>query len=215
MRPLQIARTRTPYSVIADVAERHGVTVAELRAKVRQPAVDRARVFAYRALRDEMGWKPPKIAQYFGRSKQAVDKCLKRTRLVDVSQAYGSAEEMADLLLRRINYLSGQSILYEVARKLDLKTQDAITLSILIRNAPRPLTLGAISELYDHAWQGINAQEKAICETTVKSSVSHIRKHMSERGLPNPIDTVKPAGYVLNARFALWARENMSIRALV
>lgn len=214
MKPA-IASTKSPYDVISTVAKRHGVTVAELRAKVRQPAIDRARVFAYRALRDEMGWTPSKIAQYFGRRKQTVHQALNTLRLVDVAQAYGSAEEMADLLLRRINYLSGQSILYEVARKLDLKTQDAITLSILIRNAPRPLTLGAISELYDHAWQGINAQNKEICETTVKSSVSHIRKHMSERGLPNPIDTVKPAGYVLSARFALWARENMSMRALV
>lgn len=215
MKPLSAAPAKTPFNVIAAVAERHGVTVAEMRAKVRQPAVDRARVFAYRALRSEMGWSESKIAQYFGRQRQTVHEALKAVRLVDVAQAYGSSEEMADLLLRRINYLSGQSILYEVARRLDMKTQDAIVLSILIRSAPRPLTLGAMSELYDHAWQGINAQEKAVCETTIKSSVSQIRKHMAERGLPNPIDTVKPAGYVISAPFALWARENMAIRALI
>lgn len=215
MKALPAAPAKSPFNVIAAVAERHGVTVAEMRARVRQPAVDRARVFAYRALQSEMGWSESKIAQYFGRRRQTVHEALKAVRLVDVAQAYASSEEMADLLLRRINYLSGQSILYEVARRLDLKTQDAIVLSILIRSAPRPLTLGAMSELYDHAWQGINAQEKAVCETTIKSSVSQIRKHMAERGLPNPIDTVKPAGYVISAAFALWARENMAIRALI
>lgn len=201
---------RDPRAILTAVAEKHGVTVNDLRSRARQPALDRARLLAYKALRDELNWKPGKIAVYFSRSRQAVHSGL---RTVDSLQE--DPAEMARLLRQRLNYLSGQSVMYHVSKRLDLKSQDAITLSILIRNAPRPLTLGAISELYDHAWQAINAQEKFICETTVKSSISHIRKQLTAIGLPNPIDTIKPSGYVLSERFALWVRENMSIPAMV
>lgn len=197
---------RAPHAIVAAVAEKHGVTALELRSRRREPAVDRARLLAYKALKTELKWSPGQIGVYFDRTRQAIHKGLKA-----VDEITLNPEEMADLYRKRLNYLSGQSILYEVCRKLELKSAEAITLSILIRNAPRPLTLAAISELYDHAWQGINAREKFICETTVKSSISYIRRHMAERGLPVPIDTIKPSGYVLSGDFALWVRENLSI----
>ena len=115
-------------------------------------------------------------------------------------------------LRQRRNYLSGVGIVYEVVRALDILSQEAIVLSILIRNAPKPLTLGVMSEYYDHAWHSLNGNdEKFVCESTIKSAISQIRKKLDLQGLPEPIDTIKPSGYVLNEAFALWVRENLSI----
>jgi len=45
----------------------------------------------------------------------------------------------------------------------------------------------------------------------VKSAISKIRAAVKAQGLPVPIDTIKPSGYVLSDEFALWVRENLSL----
>lgn len=198
----------TAKQIVASIAAEHGLTIDDLRRRQRGDWIDVARARAYKELRTRLNWSCGEIGQYMGgRSRQAVHKGI-----ASLESRRTDDEAMAMFLRQRRNYLSGVGIVYEVVRALDISSQEAIVLSILIRNAPKPLTLGVMSEYYDHAWHQLNGNdEKFVCESTIKSAISQIRKKLCQQGLPEPIDTIKPSGYVLNEGFALWVRENLSI----
>ena len=190
----------TAKAIAIDIATQHGITLDDMKARTRGRLVDVARSKAYKEIRTRLHWPYQQIGDFFGgRSHAAVISGIK-----SLENRMDDPAEMAVFMRQRLNYLSGQSAMFDIARRLNLKSQDAIVLAILIRNAPRPLTLAGISELYDHAWQSINTAEKFICESTVKSAISKIRAAVKAQGLPVPIDTIKPRGYVLCDEFALW-----------
>lgn len=195
---------QTGLAIVARVAEEHGVTVADMKARKRGPAIDVARRKAYRRLVDELNWSQRRVARFFGRQPFTVHNALKP------KQADTLNREDADYLLQQLNFISGQAIIYDLAQRLDLKPQRAVVLAILVR-ATKPLSLAAISQLYDHAWQSLRSCEHFICESTVKSAISYLRKDIIGQGLPNPVETVPPSGYMLSAEFAAWISHNLDI----
>lgn len=194
----------TGLDIIAQVAHAHGVTVADLKARKRGPNIDAARRTAYRRLVTELGWPQRKVARYFKRAPAAVHNAIKE-KMTD-----RDGPDVADYLLQQLNYISGQAIYADVASRLNLRPQRAIILAILMR-ASKPLSLAAISQLYDHVWQSLRDCEHFVCESTIKSAISSLRKDIVAQGLPQPIDTIAPFGYVLTEEFAEWASANLDI----
>jgi DNA-binding winged helix-turn-helix (wHTH) protein len=194
-------------SAITDtVAATYGLTASDLKGPRRDRLTSLARARAYHEIRRRLSWSWPRIGDFFGRDPTGVQR-----RARSVAAIGEHPEEMAQLLHARLNYLSGRSMVYEISRTLGLQAQESIILGVLIRSAPRPLPIDGVAELYDHAWQAINGTERYICESTVKSSIAEIRRVVTRQGLPAPVKTIRPGGYVLTSEFTAWCRENIDL----
>jgi hypothetical protein len=203
-RTLSPAAT-SPAAILARIAEEHGYSIDALRGRSQEERLCRARARAMKALR-ERGWSIRRIGAYFGnRTPGAIHYILCHVK--ERQQSVQSYLEHPDLIheveaqLRRI---TGVNLTHQVAYQLSIPTWQAIFLSILMEAYPNVRTAEQIMEAYEAASERLNQESNGAMDSQIRTFNYHIRKRFEALGLPEPVDAIRPRGFVLTYAAAVW-----------
>lgn len=195
--------------IVSRIAEERGLTLDLLFDRSRQPACDRARIAAYRALVRDLGWSQGQVARLFDRRRQTIAEALaKPERPFDI-------EELYDDLQRQLARYSGAEIAHVLVARLEIQPWQAALLGILVEAHPRPLSVSVMCELYDEGMRRLGRdlqrrdRDDTLAATNVKTFAYRTNRKLAAQGLPQGVRAVEPFGYALTESFAVWLGYNL------
>lgn len=203
--PSRAPGAAAPAAIMAQIAEQHGYSVEALRGRSQEEGVCRARARAMKALR-ERGWSVRKLGAYFGgRSASTVHNILCHVNERQQSvRPYYEHPELVHEVEAQIRRITGVNLTHQVAYQLSIPTWQAIFLSILMEAYPNVRTAEQIMEAYEAASERLNQESNGAMDSQIRTFNYHIRKRFEALGLPEPVDAIRPRGFVLTYAAAVW-----------
>jgi hypothetical protein len=189
-------------TVVREACRRHGVTEAEILHPRGSARVSRARKEVAQALKLQHGWSYGQVARVLRCTRPAV---LKLTRQPAPEPDLVDKVESLELSLRR--YL-GLDLAPEISAKTGLGRSFSLWLSLLVEAYPRTLSTDTMLSMYEHAAELSRMETGDLNENSVRVAVLRIRRHFSDIGLADPVETVSAGGYRLAAGVASWMAAN-------
>lgn len=195
----------SPVAIVARIAEEHGYSVEALRGRSQEERLCRARARAMKALR-ERGWSIRRLGTYFGnRTPGAIHYILCHVKERQQSvQAYLEHPELVHEVEAQLRRITGVNLTHQVAYQLAIPTWQAIFLSILMEAYPNVRTAEQIMEAYEAASERLNQESNGAMDSQIRTFNYHIRKRFEALGLPEPVDAIRPRGFVLTYPAAVW-----------
>lgn len=191
--------------LVNDILEPHGFMFEDLVSRSRHPHLDRLRGRCYLELEQKREWSHQQIGFLVNRDRRTISNVIRKQRSQPMRQKTGDTVEELRAQIRR---LSGVELAPRLTKELDLKLWQSIFLAILAETYPRVLTPDALLELYEEGAVRIGYREHGddvdLSREMMRQFIYRVRRHFQDRGLPNPLTSVRPGMVVLSDEIAPW-----------
>lgn len=192
--------------ILKRIAEQYGVPVDVLKGNRRSRYLDRVRAKSYIAL-SEAGYSLRSIGILFLRPNSNIFRAIRREKLMS---SISMQDDEVIALKRYVSDLAGEHSVHKLVRALHIPPWMAYILAILSEAYPSVVYKDQLCSMYDHL-QSVLCQKDSepVIEQNIRKGVSNLRQEMAKSGLPEPVITIPPGGYVLSDDFAEWLDANV------
>lgn len=179
------------------------MSVEALKTRSRKPHIAAARKQAMQELLDykEGALSLAMIGKYLNVGKTAVAQFKKRS---EENVHYLSERFSADEYVRHLKRISGMSLHYEIANKIDCTAGEALYIATLAEQYPKFMSRSSLIIALTEGMRHFPGASEEVDEETIRPFRSRLRRKVSRRALPDPFEFCKPDGERLSQPFAQW-----------